>query len=98
VQTTTIPSRHDYSKRIKSRIWSSTLEIHTNGVRNAREFEYDGKNWRTASEEDDFLCCESAEQLHLVHPVHLYGLPNQQLEFEIQEEEEEKGVFDGILI
>jgi hypothetical protein len=98
VQTTTIPSRHDYSKRIKSRIWSSTLEIYTNGVRNAREFEYDGKNWRTASEEDDFLCCESAEQLHLVHPVHLYGLPNQQLEFEIQEEEEEKVFDDGILI
>ena len=97
VQTTTIPSRHDYSKRIKRRIWSSTLEIHTNGIRNAREFEYDGKNWRTASEEGDFLCCESSEQLHLVHPVHLYGLPNQQLEFEVQEEAEE-GMFDGILI
>lgn len=103
VQTTTIPSRYDYSKRIKSRIWSSTLEIYTNGVRNAREFEYDGKNWRTASEENDFLCCESAKQLHLVHPVHIYGLPYQQLEFEVQEEEVnydniEEGLFDGILI
>ena len=75
VKAATIPSRRSYSDRIKSRIWSSTEEIYANGFRNVREFEYDGNNWRTAKEECDFMRCASANELLLVHPVHLIGLP-----------------------
>ena len=73
VKAATIPSRRSYSDRIKSRIWSSTEEIYANGIRNEREFEYDGKNWRTVKEESDFLRCASANELLLVHPVHFSG-------------------------
>jgi hypothetical protein len=76
VKATTIPSRRSYSTRIKSRIWSSSEEIYANGIRNEKEFEYDGKNWRTAKEEGDFLRCASANELHLVHPVHSCGWPS----------------------
>ena len=76
VKATTIPSRSSYSTRIKSRIWSSSEEIYANGIRNEREFEYDGKNWRTAKEESEFLRCASADELHLVHPVHFCGCPS----------------------
>jgi hypothetical protein len=69
----TIPSRRSYSDRIKSRIWSSTEEIYANGIRNEREFGYDGKNWRTAKEECDFMRCASANEILLVHPVHFSG-------------------------
>lgn len=75
VKTATIPSRRSYSDRIKSRIWSSSEEIYANCFRNVREYEYDGKNWRTVKEECDFLRCASANRLHLVHPAHFSGLP-----------------------
>jgi hypothetical protein len=75
VKAATIPSRRSYSNRIKSRMWSSTEEIYANGFRNVREFEYDGKNWRTVKEECDFMRCASANVILLVHPVHLIGLP-----------------------
>ena len=76
VKATTIPSRCRYSARMKSRIWSSSEEIYANCFRNVKEYEYDGKNWRTAKEEGEFLRCASANELHLVHPVHFCGWPS----------------------
>ncbi|KAL3803454.1 hypothetical protein ACHAW5_007023 [Stephanodiscus triporus] len=78
VKAVTIPSRRSYSTRIKSRIWSSAEEIYVNCIRNEREFEHDGKNWRTAKEESDFLCCASANELLLVHPFHFSGCTSSQ--------------------
>jgi hypothetical protein len=108
VKTATIPSRHSYSNRIKSRIWSSTEEIYANGFRNVKEFEYDGKNWRTAKEECEFLRCASANELLLVHPVHFSGRlsavsnmdsavssgPKEQEEEEEEVHDELDGMFD----
>jgi hypothetical protein len=85
VKATTIPSRCSYSTRIKSRIWSSSEEIHANCFRNVREYEYDGKNWRTAKEEGDFLRCASANELHLVHPVHFCGWPSSLSPWQIEQ-------------
>jgi hypothetical protein len=78
VKAVTIPSRRSYSTRIKSRIWSSAEEIYVNGIRNEREFEHDGKNWRTAKEESDFFRCASANELFLLHPVHFSGCTSSQ--------------------
>ncbi|KAL7496318.1 hypothetical protein ACHAWT_004852 [Skeletonema menzelii] len=49
VIATTIPSRFSYSDRIRSRLWSSTNDIHANAIRNEHEFIYE--QWRTASED-----------------------------------------------
>ncbi|KAL7535309.1 hypothetical protein ACHAXR_006407 [Thalassiosira sp. AJA248-18] len=74
VKAATIPSRVSYSNRIRTRLWSSTENIYANAVRNEKEYAFDGNNWRTAREEDDFLRCSSTSSLspeELVHPVHL---------------------------
>lgn len=82
VKATTIPSRSSYSDRIRTRLWSSTEDIHSNAVRNELEYAYDGKDWRKVREESDFICF-SNEYLEpsgrvipteeLVHPVHVTG-------------------------
>mmetsp|Transcript_29647 Transcript_29647/g.59394 ORF Transcript_29647/g.59394 Transcript_29647/m.59394 type:complete len:563 (-) Transcript_29647:189-1877(-) len=82
VKATTIPSRSSYSDRIRTRLWSSTEDIHHNAVRNELEYAYDGNDWRKVREENDFICF-SNEYLEpsgrvipteeLVHPVHVTG-------------------------
>lgn len=78
VKATTIPSRLSYSSRMKTRLWSSTEDIYSNAIRNEKEFAFDGCDWRTASEESDFLRCPFASSMMtddvLVHPVHFVGL------------------------
>lgn len=78
VKAATIPSRLSYSDRMKARLWSSTEDIYSNAVRNEKEFAFDGSNWRTASEESDFLRCPFASSISsddvFVHPVHFTGM------------------------
>lgn len=86
VIATTIPSRFSYSDRIRSRLWSSTNDIYTNAIRSEQEFMYDGSDWRTATEEEGFVCHSSSagsspssvpEQL--VHPFHNNGRLSQSM-------------------
>ncbi len=67
-----------YSSKMKTRLWSSTKDIYSNAVRNEKEFAFDGSNWRTASEESEFLRCPFASSMLsddvFVHPVHFDGL------------------------
>jgi len=82
VIATTIPSRFSYSDRIRSRLWSSTNDIHANAIRNEHEFMlYDHTKWTTATEETDFVPLESyssssglpCTQEEVVHPFHQSG-------------------------
>ena len=72
VQVMPIPTRYEYSDRIKSLIWSNRRELQENAERNALEFAAEGWNWRTVTEDDGmFICSVSGE---LVHPIHLQHL------------------------
>ena len=79
--------RQSYSSRIKARMWSNPEEQYTNAMRNDLEYTFDGKDWRTAKEENEFLRCSlssagssstSFEEL-LVHPVHLSPTPQRRV-------------------
>lgn len=72
VEVLTIPTRYEYSDRIKSRIWSNRHELAENAERNAMEFAAEGWNWRNVTEDEGmYICSVSGE---LVHPVHLQHL------------------------
>lgn len=72
VEVIPIPTRYEYSDRIKSRIWSNRHELQENAERNALEFAAEGWNWRTVTEDEGMYICSSSGEL--VHPIHLQHL------------------------
>lgn len=63
-----IPSHRSYSSRAKARIYTPTEELAAAVVRNKREFVYEGRDWRSAVEEDEmYVCAMSGEYVHPAH-------------------------------
>lgn len=61
-----IPSRHDYSDRIKKFLWSNGQEIQENAERNRVEFATEGWDWHSVLEDDEMYVDASTGEL--VHP------------------------------
>lgn len=68
----TIPSRNDYSARVKQVLWVNQNEMLENAQRNAYEFVVaEGRDWRRAGEESEMYFCEfSNGSKEFVHPIH----------------------------
>lgn len=64
-----IPTRNDYSSRIREYLWYDTSDLKKNVYRNAYEFAAEGNDWRRVIEEDDMYI--SGKTGELIHPVHI---------------------------
>lgn len=89
VEVVPIPTRYEYSDRIKSRIWSNRHELQENAERNAVEFAAEGWDWQQVkSDEEMYICSATGE---LVHPVHLQHLLEDSNDQPIQRKGLERG-------
>jgi len=66
-----IPSRYQYSDRIKQCMWSNRIELREMAQRNLIEFESEGFDWRNVVVEEDMYI--DAANGRLVHPCHVDG-------------------------
>lgn len=63
-----IPTRNEYSDRIKPYLWSSKEELHANARRNFFEFASEHYDWQRAVEESDmYIHAETGERIHPIH-------------------------------
>lgn len=69
VSVVPIPMRHDYSHRVRERLWNDVNDIMLNAQRNALEFAAEGWDWRTVTE-DEYMYRDAATG-DLIHPVHM---------------------------
>ncbi len=63
-----IPSRHQYSDRIKKTIWADRTEISEMVERNILEFEAEGFDWKNVVLDDEMYVNEVNGEL--IHPCH----------------------------
>ena len=63
-----IPTRNEYSDRIRPHLWTSPQEIERNARRNIFEFASEHYDWQRAVEETDmFIHAETGERVHPIH-------------------------------
>jgi len=67
-----IPSRSQYSERIRSALWSDPVEIQQNAARNSFEFAAEGWKWEQVAE--DMVVTQDGERVHPIHFVQEHSL------------------------
>jgi hypothetical protein len=72
-----IPNRKEYSERVKKEIWMQPHELEESATQNCIEFAAEGRDWRLATEEQDFIFYQN----EMVHPVHVTRHCNLQRQF-----------------
>jgi hypothetical protein len=72
-----IPSRSDYSERVRSSLWQHPAEFQANLRRNMFEIQAENWDWRQATEEKDMVLMRD----ELVHPVHFMRQCNMKRQF-----------------
>ena len=86
VEVHSVPSRNEYSNRIKQALWMPPLEMEEMVTRNSIEFASEGWDWRHAAEEEDFVCIgggnvhqpgSSGEWIHPAHMIRRCNVRNQ---------------------
>ena len=63
-----IPTRLEYSDRIRNAVWTNSAEMQMNYTRNVIEFKAENWDYRQCVEEDHFFQTDCGQ---LIHPVHL---------------------------
>jgi hypothetical protein len=61
-----IPSRNNYSNRIRSQLWTPYEELQENAARNSIEFAAENFDWTNVAEEKDMIFWHGEH----VHPIH----------------------------
>jgi hypothetical protein len=65
-----IPHSSTYTPAQRRRMYSSSLDVRQNKIRNKKEYRYDGYDWRNCTEEWEMSVCMVTGEL--VHPVHSF--------------------------
>lgn len=63
-----VPHASTYSSVQRRKMYSSSMEVRQNKIRNKKEYRYDGYDWRNATEEWEMSVCMVTGEL--VHPAH----------------------------
>lgn len=69
VQVALIPTRQEYSSRIRRFLWDTPVHMQQQIVRNTLEFTADGWDWQTSLEETEHYFNPHSNEY--IHPVHL---------------------------
>lgn len=65
VEVVPIPRRKEYSLKARRRMWISPDEAYSNIQRNKAEWDWEGKNWLGAVEDDQMVRCpRTGERVH----------------------------------
>lgn len=68
VTAISIPTRTAYSPRVQKAYWGNRTDNIFSARRNAIEFEAEGRDWHSVTEENEMLAGPNDE---LIHPIHL---------------------------
>lgn len=82
-----IPSRHEYSSRIKKFLWSGAEELSETIERNRAEFASEGWDWHSVLEDEEMYV--DADSGELVHPIWF--------EEELEEEDHDALMMDALV-
>ena len=78
-----IPSRHDFSNRIASELWTPLEELQENAARNSLEFAAERYDWKQVVTEHDMVVVGN----ELVHPIHFGIVLDEMTDDQVMEEE-----------